>query len=72
MPRARDTRSEAEDAAENQADAVRAEFDAGALDQELGEFARRQERSLRSVRALVDEFLASRLEAAVPCSEEGP
>ena len=69
MPR--DPDSEADDHDENRADAERAEFDAGDLDQELGEWVRRQERSLRSVRAVVEEFLETRMEPAIPCPEEG-
>ncbi len=70
MPRACDPNSEAEDRADNRADAIRAEFEAGDLDQELGAEVRRQERSLRSVRAVVEEFLESRLEAAIACPRE--
>jgi len=66
----RDPDSEAEDRAENAADAVDAEFEAGDLDMDLGAEVRRQRRSLRSVRAVVDEFLESRLEAAIACPRE--
>jgi len=51
--------------------AVDAEFEAGDLDMDLGCEVRRQRRSLRSVRAVVDEFLESRLEAAITCPKEG-
>lgn len=50
--------------------AVDAEFEAGDLDTELGAEVRRQRRSLRSVRAAVEEFLESRLEAAILCPRE--
>ena len=54
----------------NRQAAVDAEFEAGDLDMDLGAEVRRQRRSLRSVRAVVDEFLESRLEAAIPCPRE--
>ena len=47
-------------------------LDDGNLDQELGEWVRKQGRSYRPVCIVVGEFLESRLEAAVPCPEEGP
>lgn len=45
-------------------------FEQGTLDRKLGEWVREQRSSYRPVRVVIEEFLESRLDGAIPCPEE--